>query len=74
VSTVENEKVCSIVGCNKEPKRSFAAERIGSSITSVGLKVKDARKRKTYLCEDHWKIVKKAFKKDTKPERMRWGH
>jgi len=38
------------------------------------LKIKDARARKVYLCADHWKIVKKAFKKDTKAERLRWGH
>ncbi len=31
------------------------------SVTSSGLKVKDAQDRKTYLCADHWKIVKKAL-------------
>ncbi|MFW9909217.1 MAG: hypothetical protein ACFFEF_11640 [Candidatus Thorarchaeota archaeon] len=69
-----SEKTCSIVGCDKPPKKSFAASRIGSSLTEAGLKVKDARKRKTYLCQDHYKKVKKVYKKDTKPERMRWGH
>jgi len=69
-----SEKICSIVGCEKPSKRSFSTERIGQSVLESGLKVKDARKRKTYLCQDHWKKVKKAFKKDTKPERMRWGH
>ncbi|MDF1539114.1 MAG: hypothetical protein P1Q69_09430 [Candidatus Thorarchaeota archaeon] len=68
------EKICSITGCDKPSKRSFAASRIGPSITEVGLKVKDSRDRKTYLCQDHWKKVKKAHKKDTKAERMRWGH
>ncbi|MFW9913710.1 MAG: hypothetical protein ACFFEU_14630 [Candidatus Thorarchaeota archaeon] len=68
------KKTCSIAGCNKPYKRSFATVRITESITKSGLKVKDARSRKTYLCSDHWKQVKKAFKKDTKPERMRWGH
>ncbi|MGQ4911444.1 MAG: hypothetical protein ACTSV3_02715 [Candidatus Thorarchaeota archaeon] len=67
-------KICSIVGCNKPSKRSFATVRITESVTSKGLKIKDARARKVYLCADHWKIVKKAFKKDTKAERLRWGH
>ncbi|MGY5872701.1 MAG: hypothetical protein RTV72_10685 [Candidatus Thorarchaeota archaeon] len=44
------------------------------SVTSSGFKVKDARARKIYLCADHWKTVKKAFKKETKGERLRWGH
>ncbi len=68
------EKICSIVGCEKEHKRSFASQRITPSIAASGLKVKDARKRRVYLCDEHWKRVKKEFRKDTKPERMRWGH
>lgn len=67
-------KECSIVGCRKPSKRSFATVRIMESVTSSGLRVKDGRSRKTYLCADHWKIVKKAFKKETKGERLRWGH
>lgn len=71
---MSSEKECSIVGCRKPAKRSFATIRIMPSISSSGFKVKDARARKTYVCADHWKIVKKAFKKETKPERLRWGH
>ena len=74
VSQVSSEKECSIVGCRKPSKRSFATVRIMESIAISGLKVKDARARKTHICADHWKIVKKAFKKETKPERLRWGH
>ncbi|MFX1367412.1 MAG: hypothetical protein ACFFAY_02280 [Promethearchaeota archaeon] len=69
-----SDKICSITGCNKASKRSFATVRIVESVSKTGLKLKDARSRKTYLCSDHWKSVKKAFKKDTKGERMRWGH
>ncbi|NHJ13734.1 MAG: hypothetical protein EAX95_08655 [Candidatus Thorarchaeota archaeon] len=68
-----SNKVCSIAGCNNESKRSFATVRIVESVSKTGLKLKDARSRKTYLCADHWKLVKKAYKKDTKGERMRWG-
>jgi hypothetical protein len=67
-------KTCSIVGCEKPSKRSFATVRITESIANSGLKVKDARSRKVYLCSDHWKTVKKVYKKDTKAERLRWGH
>lgn len=69
-----SKKTCSIVGCDKPSKRSFATVRIGESVTKSGLRVKDARSKKTYLCQEHWKKVKKAFKKETKPERLRWGH
>ncbi|TFG98198.1 hypothetical protein E4H12_06795 [Candidatus Thorarchaeota archaeon] len=71
---MSSEKECSIVGCRKPSKRSFATVRIMPSVSSTGLNIKDARARKIYLCADHWKIVKKAFKKDTKGERLRWGH
>jgi len=74
VAQVSSTKECSIVGCRKESKRSFATVRIMESITNSGLKVKDARARKIHVCADHWKTVKKAFKKETKPERLRWGH
>jgi hypothetical protein len=74
VSQLSSTKICSIVGCSKESKRSFATVRIMESIVNSGFKVKDARARKIYVCADHWKIVKKAFKKETKPERLRWGH
>ncbi len=68
------KKTCSIVGCKNESKRSFATVRITESVAKTGLKVKDSRSRKVYLCSDHWKKVKKAYKKETKPERLRWGH
>lgn len=74
VWTVPTKKVCSIIGCENPSKRSFASVRISESLAKTGLRVKDARSRKVYLCADHWKQVKKAFKKVTKPERLRWGH
>ncbi len=75
VSNVSSStKECSIVGCRKPSKKSFATVRIMESVSASGFKVKDARSRKVYLCADHWKIVKKAFKKETKGERLRWGH
>ena len=74
VTKVPEEKICSIVGCRKPSKRSMKRDRIAESVTKSNLKVKDARSRTIYLCADHWKTVKKVFKKDTKGERLRWGH
>ncbi|MFX1560503.1 MAG: hypothetical protein ACFFBL_07930 [Promethearchaeota archaeon] len=72
---MSEDKICSIVGCRKPSKRSMKRDRIAESVVKSNLKVKDARSRKVYLCADHWKTVKKVFKKDTtKPERLRWGH
>jgi hypothetical protein len=73
-SDLETSKTCSISGCDKPSKRSFATARIGETVARSGLKLKDARSRKTYLCVDHYKKIKKAFRAETKPERMRWGH
>ncbi len=74
VSQVSMEKICSIAGCRKPAKRSLKRDRIAESVTKSNLNVKDARSRKISLCADHWKTVKKVFKKDTKGERLRWGH
>ncbi|TFG12894.1 hypothetical protein EU537_07970 [Candidatus Thorarchaeota archaeon] len=68
-----SKKTCSITGCDKPSKRSFSAPRINPSVNKVGLTVEDSRQRKTYLCREHWKQVKKAYKKARAPERMRWG-
>ncbi|MFW9807672.1 MAG: hypothetical protein ACFFFK_13170 [Candidatus Thorarchaeota archaeon] len=72
---MSEEKICSIVGCRKPYKRSMKRDRIAEAIAKSNLKVKDSRSRTFYLCADHWKTVKKVFKKDTtKAERLRWGH
>jgi len=74
VAQVSEDKICSIVGCRKPSKRSMKRDRISESVAKSNLKVKDARSRTIYMCADHWKIVKKVFKQDTKGERLRWGH
>ncbi len=66
-------KTCSIVGCDKPSKRTFARDRISTSVIKSGLRLKESRSRRVHLCADHWKTVKKVFKKDTKAERLRWG-
>ncbi|MBY8996427.1 MAG: hypothetical protein KGD60_01755 [Candidatus Thorarchaeota archaeon] len=70
---MSEDKICSISGCRKPSKRSMKRDRISESVTKSNLKVKDARSRTILLCADHWKTVKKVFKKDTKGERLRWG-
>lgn len=72
--STESKKTCSIVGCDRPSKRTFAKVRIGESLTKAGLRVKDGKSRKVHLCHEHWKAVKKIYKKETKPERLRWGH
>ncbi|UCE11268.1 MAG: hypothetical protein JSW61_04850 [Candidatus Thorarchaeota archaeon] len=71
--STESKKTCSIVGCENPSKKAMATVRISESIAKSGLRIKDSRSRKEYLCQEHWKKVKKVFKKDTKAERMRWG-
>lgn len=67
------DKTCSIVGCDKPVKRSFPTKRIANSIRKAGLETETSRYRRTYLCRQHWKIVKKEFKKKRDVERLRWG-
>jgi hypothetical protein len=74
VHKLPTKKTCSILGCDKPSKRSFATVRIGESVTKAGLILKDGSAKKVHLCHEHWKSTKKVFKKDTKHERLRWGH
>jgi len=58
---------CSVAGCEKPAVRSFAS----NTAASAGLNV--ASGRRSYLCEEHYKVLKKKLKKDRTLERWRRG-
>ncbi|MCL2295948.1 MAG: hypothetical protein FWC29_02560 [Methanomassiliicoccaceae archaeon] len=55
------EKVCDVVGCDKEAERSISLKQFSKS----SLKLKDQGVRSAHLCKDHYK----NFKKETKTSR-----
>ena len=57
---------CSVSNCDKDAIRSLPREKV----SSAGLKV-DGEKR-SYLCREHYKVYKKASKKDKLLEQ--WRH
>ncbi|MBS7644198.1 hypothetical protein KEJ26_06470 [Candidatus Bathyarchaeota archaeon] len=63
---VSKGALCTVQGCGKPAIRSVSMERA----SSVGLKVEG--KRRIYLCEQHWKELKKKTKKDALLEK--WRH
>ena len=57
---------CSITGCDKISVRSLSRDKV----SSAGLKVDGTRR--SYLCREHYKLYKKASKKDKLLEQWRY--
>ncbi|MEM0328941.1 MAG: hypothetical protein QXI18_04855 [Nitrososphaerota archaeon] len=56
---------CSVAGCAEKAVKSVSAQRIPSSMKIEG------SGRRAYLCETHWKQLKKMTREQQKVERMR---
>ena len=63
-------KVCSVMGCDKETKRSLSAKKVKSALSKKEWKP-DVRKR-AGLCKDHYKEFKKATKEERLTDRLGW--
>ncbi|MFB0544369.1 MAG: hypothetical protein ACETVN_01530 [Asgard group archaeon] len=71
---VKKGVTCSIAGCEKEAVKSLSLKRISKSLNNAGLKLKDyKKKRRVYLCDTHYKTVKKDLRSEAKIEKMRYG-
>jgi len=58
---------CSISGCDKQAVRSVSSEKANAARLNVG------NIRRSYLCEDHYKELKKKLKKERRIEKWRWS-
>ncbi|OWP56379.1 MAG: hypothetical protein B2I17_06160 [Thermoplasmatales archaeon B_DKE] len=60
------EKICDVVGCEKESFQTVEAD--------LAIKVFEMKEKKTkvHLCKDHYKEYKRNTKKDRELKRMDW--
>ncbi|MDH5771141.1 MAG: hypothetical protein OEZ25_07640 [Candidatus Bathyarchaeota archaeon] len=58
---------CSVSGCEKQAIRSVSAEKANTAGLNIG------NIRRAYLCEGHYKELKKKLKKERKIEKWRWS-
>lgn len=63
---------CGIAGCTDRSARSLSKESISKALNETGLQVKGTGNR-AYLCEKHYKALKKQLKKTRKEELARLG-
>jgi hypothetical protein len=61
---------CSITGCSEAAVRSLSRDGIGKPLSDAGLQVRGSSNR-VYICEKHYKAVKKQLKKSRKEDLMR---
>lgn len=65
-------QVCSVESCDKPAVRSISREKVEES--KVGFKLKNSSSRRVYLCREHYKEFKKAYRKNVwKTERFARG-
>jgi|GEM_PF-437604 hypothetical protein len=56
---------CSVAGCSEKAIKSISTQRIPSNMKIEG------SGRRAYLCEAHWKLLKKLTREQQKIERLR---
>ena len=61
---------CSVIGCGNAAVRSLSPS-YASTMKEIGLEIKDSSR--LYLCEDHYKIFKKARSGEERLERWRYS-
>ena len=61
---------CSVTGCIETATRSLSKDSVGKPLGAAGLQVKGVGNR-VYLCEKHYKPVKKQLRKTRKEELLR---
>ncbi|MEM2136687.1 MAG: hypothetical protein QXI93_01885 [Candidatus Methanomethylicia archaeon] len=64
---------CSIVGCGNGAVRSMSLVEVSKAISNLGLSLGSNAPRRVYLCEVHYKAVKKFLKKERMYDRWRLG-
>ena len=60
------EKICDVVGCDKESFQTVEAD-----LSSKVFELKE-KKTKVHLCKDHYKEYKRNTKKEREIKRMDW--
>jgi thymidine kinase len=63
---------CDIVGCAEKSARSFSKDNITRAVNEADLQLRGTGNR-AYLCEKHYKVLKKQLKKTRKEELTRLG-
>jgi hypothetical protein len=62
----KSDRVCSIEGCQKEAARSLSKEKFESILKLLNLALKDDKSPRLFICQEHYKLVKKKNKKESK--------
>jgi len=64
---------CSIAGCVNNASHSLSVREVSNALSKLGFKLSSDSARRVYLCEEHYKAVKKVLRKERMYERWRFG-
>ncbi|MHA1916828.1 MAG: hypothetical protein ACTSUV_00730 [Candidatus Ranarchaeia archaeon] len=68
---VKKGVLCSIQKCTNKSVRSLSIMNIGNALNTSNYRLKNPESRKAYLCETHYKVIKKQLKKTAKFDPVR---
>jgi len=68
----KSDRVCSIEGCENEAARSLSKEKFESILKLLNLALKDDKSPRLFICQEHYKLVKKKNKKESKMVRPKF--
>ncbi|MEM1718020.1 MAG: hypothetical protein QXX87_01180 [Candidatus Jordarchaeales archaeon] len=66
------KRSCSVAGCESPAARSLPQDEVAGVAPKAGFSLSSSGRR-VYLCEKHYKQVKKELKKQKKLEKLRQG-
>jgi len=73
VGKIKKGVSCSVIGCSGKAMHSLSIDKIQEAVRAIGLKLDIRTSRRIYLCEKHYKEIKKQLKKTKKVEKWKHG-
>lgn len=69
---IEKGIKCSVIGCEKPAVHSVSKDKL-KGINLGSLQFKKTGRHRVYLCDEHYKLIKKKLKKIRKLDKMRYS-
>jgi hypothetical protein len=70
---VKQGTTCSVEGCDNNAIRSFSKDKVIQALQKAGVNLTESRNRRAYLCQEHYKLLKKQHRQEKKIDKWRYS-
>lgn len=70
---IKQGTICSVEGCNNNAIRSFSKDKVIQALQKGGVNLTESRRRRAYLCQEHYKLFKKHQRQEKKIDKWRYS-